>query len=42
MMAAVVKMAIQTLVELLAELTVEMRLKMAVNAMEMKILMLRR
>lgn len=41
-MAAMVKMAMQTLVELLAEVTVEMRLKMAVKVMEMRILMLRR
>lgn len=40
MMAAMVKMAMQTLVELLAEVTVEMRLKMAVKVMEVRILML--
>ncbi len=42
MMAAMVKMAMQTLVELLAEVTVELRLKMAIKVMEMRILMLRR
>lgn len=42
MMAAVMNMAIQTLVELLAEVTVEMRFKMAVKATEKSFLMLRK